>query len=242
MIIPYTVDVPFERRPWANYGLIALTVIISLLALFDDGLFEHLKLGTLELDPTYFEVPHENEYADPTPYISVRYSATEFLTHVFVHGGFLHLLGNMIFLFVFGNAVNYKLGNLGYLAAYFALAIVAAGAHVVFDGNPAVGASGAINGIIGLFLIFFPLNNVSCFYLIFYKPGEFSVSSVWIIAYWILTDVLLMWYGLAGNVAVMAHLGGVVAGMGVGLVLVASGVVRPTEWECTLLDVVRKRT
>src|SRR5690606_4238592 len=87
--------------------------------------------------------------------------------HVFLHGGLLHLFGNMLFLWAFGNAVCAKVGNFRYAALFFVLAFASAAVHNLFDGHPAIGASGAINGVVGLFLVYFPRNDIRCFWWFF---------------------------------------------------------------------------
>src|SRR5262249_26212016 len=84
------------------------------------------------------------------------------ITHAFVHGGFLHLLGKLIFLFAFGNAINAKLGHVVYLACYFFFAILAGlGWMLLGNGVPVVGASGAIMGIAGMFFVLYPFNELA---------------------------------------------------------------------------------
>src|ERR1044072_7029750 len=72
------------------------------------------------------------------------------LGHMFLHGGWLHLAGNLLFLWVFGNAVCAMVSNLVYPLLFVIFGVVAAAAHLAFDGSPAIGASGAINGIVGM--------------------------------------------------------------------------------------------
>jgi len=170
-------------------------------------------------------------------------SPLQFVTHVFLHAGVAHLVGNMVFLLVFGNAVNAKLGHGLFLLAYFALGIVAGVAWLSFgDGAAALGASGAIMGLVGLFLVYFPRNDVNVFYLIFIGPaargGAFTISSYWLILLYVALD-LLGFLGPGSGVAHVAHLGGTAAGVAAGLLLLASGLVTSTEWEENLLMLLR---
>jgi len=157
--------------------------------------------------------------------------------HVFLHGGPLHLAGNMLFLWAFGNAVCAKLSNFTYLAVFFALAILSATVHLMFDGRPAIGASGAINGVVGLFLVYFPRNNIRCFEWFFFRFGTFSVSSIWMILLWLLFD---LWGATGeGRVAHFAHLGGLVAGVMIGLGSLVFDVVKMTKTESSLLEMIK---
>jgi membrane associated rhomboid family serine protease len=194
MLFPYRVDVLFPRVPWANWLLIALCVAGFLI---EQALPEEI-LNLLVL-----------ETWDPAG----------LLGHLFLHVNLWHLAANMLFLWVFGNAVCARIGNGTYLAAYFACGLAAAAIHLLMDGSPAVGASGAINGVVGLYLVLYPRNEICCAYLIFLKPGVFEISGFWLILLWFLMDMLGALLGTAGDVAYWAHLGGFFGGMGCGAFL-----------------------
>ncbi|MEM7626591.1 MAG: rhomboid family intramembrane serine protease [Planctomycetota bacterium] len=161
--------------------------------------------------------------------------------HMFLHAGIVHLLGNMLFLWVFGNAVCAKVGNGVYPLLFLGLGLSAAFMHNVMDGSTAIGASGAINGVIGFYLILYPLNNISCYFIFGLHPVEFSVSSVWMILFWLAFDVWGVVTGASG-VAYWAHLGGFAAGAGLAAFLVSRGVIEMTGSERSLLEVVREHT
>ncbi len=99
MIVPYTVDVPMERIPFTNWILIALTVFVSGLILLDRAMD----------DDHFFPLPEERAYVGALN--PKDFNPLQLISHLFVHGNIFHLVGNMIFLFVFGNAVNAKLGH-----------------------------------------------------------------------------------------------------------------------------------
>ena len=107
MLIPLKVDVPMDRRPWVNCALMAVIIVVSLICFKDVELL--CRLAGVDLDSTGTSLVStmvSTEYL-PLPVLA--------LTSSLLHAGVLHLLGNMWFLWVFGNAVNYKLGQLGYL-------------------------------------------------------------------------------------------------------------------------------
>ncbi|MEM6392838.1 MAG: rhomboid family intramembrane serine protease [Planctomycetota bacterium] len=160
--------------------------------------------------------------------------------HMFLHADILHLVGNLVFLWVFGNAVCAKLGNLSYVAAFLAFGLVAAVTHNVLDGAPAIGASGAINGVVGAFLILYPRNDVSCFYLFLLNVGSFELSAMWLILAWVAFDV---WGAIdgGGQTAYWAHLGGLAAGAGLLWAGVARGWVKMERTEQSLLAVIAER-
>jgi membrane associated rhomboid family serine protease len=196
VLIPLAVDVPMYRYPYANFAIVGLTVA------------------------AFFMVSDH-----PDTMVLGRGSAVGWLGHLFSHAGWLHLIGNMIFLWVFGNAVCAKVGNIQYLIMYFLLGLIAALAHTIGSSMPAIGASGAVNGVIGLFLIFYPRNDVKCFYFIFIGLiGTILISSYWVILFWMGFDIYGAMKG-GGGVAYWAHLGGLFGGVAFGLLSLAVGLV-----------------
>ncbi len=174
-----------------------------------------------------------------------RYALTGFeprglFGHMWLHGGWLHIIGNMVFLWVFGNAICAKVGNLVYPALYIGFGLAAAIAHLVFSGTPMIGASGAINGVVGAFLVLYPLNSISCLLLWFPWVRLFSVSSFWMILFWFAFDVLGALTG-DGFVAYVAHLGGFVAGFVGTAVAVKLRWIRMESDERSLFDAFRTR-
>jgi len=186
MLIPYRVDVAIYRWPIANFVIIGLCCAVFGLELSTSGEgFEPLVLS--------------------------GWTPLGFLGYMWLHGSWLHLIGNMLFLWIFGNAVCAKIGNLAYPAAYVGFGLAAGLAHVLTSPSGAIGASGAINGVVGAFLVLYPLNDVSCAFFFFFRLIRFSVSSVWVILFWLAFDIWGAWQG-GGMVAYAAHLGGFAAG------------------------------
>ena len=246
MLLPYQTAVPMERYPWANIGVVCLTACVSVCGFVDSSLVERLTLGQRDIPAWVRDAPIAHWIQNDHARYPVVFSAHGYVTHGLVHGGFIHLVGNMLFLFVFGNAVNAKLGHVYYLLTYAALLVAAAGIHVWLVGQPAVGASGAIYGILGLFLVFFPGNDVRCFWFAFYRlydhSGTFDVSAIWIILYWVVINVVLLVLEVAGGVGVEAHLGGFACGLTTGLSLAGSGLVTSTAWEENLIELLGPKT
>jgi membrane associated rhomboid family serine protease len=155
--------------------------------------------------------------------------------HLWLHGSFWHIFGNMIFLWVFGNAVCSRVGNLRYPAVYVGVGVAAGLAHVLADGHPAIGASGAVNGIVGMFAVLFPESRVRVLLAIFWTwGGVWAVPSGLLIALWFVLDL----YGALHNpvgIAYWAHIGGFLAGFFLGIVFVQKGWVKLYRGEKTLL-------
>jgi len=147
------------------------------------------------------------------------------VTSMFLHGGWLHLIGNMIFLWVFGDNVEDAMGHARYAAFYVVVGLAAGAAHIFMNQNdiiPAIGASGAVAGILGAYLVLHPRATVAAIlpiFILFWIP--FHVPAVLLIGFWFLlqlfngfatitaTDVT----GAGGGVAWFAHIGGFIAGL-----------------------------
>lgn len=219
MFVPYEIETLLDERPIANWVLIGATSAVSLIA-----------FALVQGDA----IP---EWVDAL--VLDGWSPAGLVGHVFLHGGFMHLAGNMMFLYVFGNAICSNAGPRFYLAAYLACALAAAVVHNCFDGSPAIGASGAINGVVGITLAAFPLNRISIFWFLFFRWGSFQVR-VWHAAvFWLVMDL----YGaLSGGdgIAYWAHLGGLAAGVSVGLLGLRNGWMSLSEWDNrSLLEILK---
>lgn len=165
------------------------------------------------------------------------------LGYMWLHGGLLHLLGNMWFLWVFGNAVCAKVGNLRYLLLYVLLGVAAGVAHLLTSSGTAVGASGAINGIVGMYLVLFPQNDITCYWspiIIYWR--RFTLSSFWIILIWLSWDIIGAFFLSSGsNVAYFAHLGGFGAGFAIAVLMCHRGWLRMERYERSLLQIWQER-
>jgi membrane associated rhomboid family serine protease len=139
------------------------------------------------------------------------------LTSIFMHGGWGHLLGNMLYLWIFGDNVEDRMGHVKFLIFYLLCGFLASGAHIFFAPNsvvPSLGASGAIAGVLGGYLILFPHRGVKV--LMFMRVVE--MPALIVIGFWGLLQFLsgfgsLGTVGEGGGVAYMAHIGGFVAGL-----------------------------
>jgi membrane associated rhomboid family serine protease len=246
MLVPYNVDVPMERPPIANWLLIGVTALVSLFFFVRpdplDRLTDQDRVRAEDEDATKEEKAQARKVMERlAPPLALRWSRLlplQLFTYQFVHGDFFHLLGNMVFLFVFGNAVNAKLGHWQFLVSYLLLGALAGLAWLPFShGRPLVGASGSIMGIVGLFVVLFPRNDVQVFYwfgLIW--AGVTRISSMWVVLFYVVCDVLGVVFSHASPVAYVAHLAGAAGGFGLGIALVRSRYIRSTRFEENLLE------
>jgi membrane associated rhomboid family serine protease len=153
---------------------------------------------------------------DLPPAIPYPYWVT-LMTSMFLHGGWGHLGGNMLFLWIFGDNVDHRVGHVRFLAFYLVCGVAAGLAHIVFNSGsivPTVGASGAISGVLGGYLVMFPRNRV---YVMTYG-GVATVPAIMMLGLWIVLQFINGFGSVAdtpetGGVAYLAHIGGFVAGM-----------------------------
>lgn len=171
-------------------------------------------------------------------YLLKGWSLKGLFGHIWLHGGFLHIIGNLIFLWLFGNAICSKIGNVFYLPVYVFLGLAAGITHLLFFDTYVLGASGAINGLVGMYLVFFPENEISCFFLLFIRPYWFHVRSFWMILLWFAFDILGALYS-SGGVAYLAHIGGFVAGFGLALIMLKTKFVTVERYEKSILQLLR---
>ncbi|MGQ9591044.1 MAG: rhomboid family intramembrane serine protease [Planctomycetota bacterium] len=215
LLFPYSADVPIYRWPIANFCLIGVLVLAFLVET---------------------QLPEQ----DLEAFILQGWNPTGILGHMWLHVSLVHLVGNCIFLWVFGNAVSAKIGNGRFILAYLGFGLVGALTHLASDGRPAVGASGAINGIVGLYLTLYPTNQISCFFFILFRFGTFSVSGFWMILVWFAFDVVGAIRG-GGSAAYQAHLGGFAAGCALGYLMLRKGLVEMSPTEKSILDVLGRK-
>lgn len=145
--------------------------------------------------------------------------------YMWLHDGYPHIIGNLIFIWVFGNALCSKVGNILYIPLYIATGLLAATLHLVCDVRTAVGASGALYGVIGAYFVLYPFNSIKCFVWFLAYLRRFSVAGFWIILLKVALDVLGAVTGYMGGTAYFAHIGGFVSGVIIAMVLLMTKLV-----------------
>jgi membrane associated rhomboid family serine protease len=155
-----------------------------------------------------------------------EFAVSDLFTSLFLHAGWPHLAGNMLFLWIFGDNVEYRLGKGGYLLMYLSTGVAATLFFSLFasdSGIPMLGASGAISGVLGCYFWWFPQNQVKVFIFLFpFWMDVILVPARIVLGLYLLVDNLLPFLlqaGAAAGVAHGAHIGGFLAGMGLALVL-----------------------
>lgn len=143
-----------------------------------------------------------------------------YLSSMFLHGGFFHLFANMWTLWLFGGSVESELGSIRFIVYYICCGLVAAVAHVYLNPTstmPVVGASGAISGIMGAYLLLFPRSRIKMFTLLIFYPIFFEIPAFIFLIFWFLGQLMAAAAQgpnvETGGVAFAAHIGGFIAGM-----------------------------
>jgi membrane associated rhomboid family serine protease len=196
--------------------------IVTFLIILANALVFFLELTAPNTDAfisQYALIPANINLGDPATLIP-------FVTSQFLHGGWFHIIGNMLFLWVFGDNIEGRFGIL-YLPFYLLSGIIAGLAQCLLDPHSSVviiGASGAIAGILGSYLILFPKNLINTLVFIFFFVTIIKIPAPIILIYWFATQILS---GIAsissvsqGDVAYFAHIGGFVFGIFVGLFVI----------------------
>ncbi len=209
-MIPLGDSVPRRRFPWVTYTLIAINVLVFFIEL------SYGKRVTL-LFQEYGVIPARlwTWQAHPAVLLTL-------ITSQFLHGGWYHIIGNMIYLWIFGDNVEDQMGHVRYLIFYLLSGIIAALVQAAMTPTstvPLIGASGAISGVLGAYMLFFPTGRVFLGVPLFFFIYVIDLPAVIALGYWFISQYLNGLLTLAtnafqyGGVAWWAHVGGFVAGL-----------------------------
>lgn len=208
MLIPLHDDNPSTITPRVTYAFMALCVVLYVFTLGEPAQFK-VSLGF-----GYIPARSFHDVAMPGDLVTVPWPLT-LLSYQFLHGGFMHLAGNMLYLWIFANNVEESMGHARFALFYLATGVFAALAHAMTDTtsiSPLVGASGAISGVLGAYLLLYPHARILCVFS-FFVFLSFRLPAYAVIGAWFGWQALMLLIGGTGNVAWMAHVGGLLAGM-----------------------------
>ena len=212
MIFPIRTDSPLRSTPYMNWAIIAANVVMFAVQQSVPGIEDRFALYAH--DPWW----------------------PAFVTYAFLHGGFGHILSNMLFLYIFGNNVNDKMGHVAYLAFYLTGAVLGGVGYVALsrDQGYVVGASGAVAAVTGAYIVLFPRAHVTLLYFWFYV-GVIEVPSVWFIGFFFVKDLFLNFSHAPTGVAHSAHLAGTGFGCAVTAALLASNLLPRDHFDIVAL-------
>lgn len=244
MFLPYNVDVPMERLPYANWGLLAVTLVLSFMAMFSSRPIITDPRIWAEDDPQVAEqqLRQLKEGKQPPPTALQRgpkFKIYQLFTHVLVNGEFFVLLTNLIFLFCFGNAINAKLGHMMFLVLFFLMGAISGLIWLWLGKGPMlVSSAGAVMGLTGVFLVFFPWNAVQVFFVGYGGLRTFELMSLWFVISEMILDLIETMINEDGGITgYLCHLGAELFGVAVSIALLLTGLIRSTEYELNILQV-----
>ena len=208
MFVPLYDDNPYDETfyPYVTRGLVLLNVLV----------FVFIQLPIFHDDPAAIVINYGVTPAAVTMHerltaVAIPIEVT-FLTYMFLHGGWMHLIGNMLFLWIFGDNVEHAMGRPRFLIFYLACGIAGGFAHYVSMPNstaPLVGASAAIAGIVAAYLMLFPYAKV---WVLLFARIPIRLAARWLLGAWIAFQFVNLFISTDVETAWWAHIGGLVAG------------------------------
>ncbi len=217
-MIPLSDVIPSRTKPVVTVGLIVVNAVVFLYQLMLPEPALQVFVGRYALIPAWFSVP-------------------ALFTSQFLHGGWMHVISNMIYLWIFGDNVEDRLGHVPFLIFYLGAGAAAALLQTLFNpfsSVPMLGASGAIAGVMGAYFVLYPQSRVLTLIFLFIFVDIVEIPAIFFLGIWFLMQLLSGVGSLGvsnaagGGVAFWAHIGGFVAGLLIGVVLRARG---PRRWD-----------
>jgi membrane associated rhomboid family serine protease len=213
-MIPLRDDNPTTIPPVVTIGIIVLCTLVFLwqqslsehagfIAVYAYGVVPTVLFGNDSLPPEIERVPPE----------------LTIVTSMFMHGGWMHIIGNMLYLWIFGNNIEDRLGHFRFVLFYLLCGTAAALAQSLANTHsevPMIGASGAIAGVLGAYLVLFPRAHVLVLVPLGFFTQLMRLPALWVLGFWFVLQLFqggLMARGEEGGVAYLAHIGGFVAGL-----------------------------
>jgi len=214
-MIPFRDNIPSRTFPLINVSIIVANVLVFLYELSLSG-------RALDRLIAHYGVIPAAVFAWPQSSLALSAVAVPFFTSMFLHGGWLHLIGNMWYLWIFGDNVEDRFGHFAYLVFYVFCGIGAGIVHTVLNAEttvPSVGASGAIAGVLGAYVVSYPFARVLTLVPIFFFLQILEIPAVFLLLFWFVMQFLAGAESLAitgphtGGVAWWAHVGGFIIGI-----------------------------
>ena len=207
MFIPLRDENPTSRLPVVTVLLIAANAAVFLLQAVAPGGLESaaVRFGAVPYEITHFRSLPETAAFPPL---------LTLLTSMFIHGSLFHLLGNMLYLWIFGNNIEDRLGPVRFALFYLVCGVAASLTHILAQPGsrvPMIGASGAIAGVLGAYWVLFPRARVKTFIFLIFYIDVVPIPARIILGLWFLVQILNI--GMGGGVAWFAHIGGFLAGL-----------------------------
>jgi membrane associated rhomboid family serine protease len=235
VFIPYEVEAPFDRQPVVNWLVLLGIILVFVLQVIisekwatkepgkaiERPIEEVIRVPTVKEEVTERQVDKKQAVIGPMARFVLDGWGIGLFTYIWLHGGIargvVRVIGNLLFLWPFGNAVCSKIGNKLYLLVYLGFGLLAGVTHLILDSRAAIGACGVISGIVGMYIVLFPENSISCFFLL-PRPMAASISGYWVVSLWFIFDILEV--GMGGqSTTYCAHILCVGAGVGLAVLM-----------------------
>ncbi len=206
-MLPLRDDIPSSKRPLVTYGLVMVNVLVFIY---------QLSLGR---EMQYFVI----NYGMIPVNILAGSSLYTLFTSMFMHGNFAHILGNMLYLWIFGDNVEDVLGKFYFILMYLLAGLVGSFAHILVSPNstiPTIGASGAVSGVLGCYMVLYPKARVLALVPIVFFLRIIMLPAYVFLGFWIFLQLLYGFGSIGGGagVAYFAHIGGFVVGILFGII------------------------
>ena len=212
-MIPIKDENPKKNVPFINFIFIIANIVVYIYQPASEQMIRSFY-NTYGLIPNNFMQALQGDWQQSLSILQPLF------TSLFVHGGFMHLAGNMLFLWVFGDNIEYAVGHINYIFFYIFCGIAATLTQVFIEPNsiiPIVGASGAISGVMGAYVLKYPKNQVTTIFIIFIFIKIIKMPAIYLLGFWFLFQVLQGYFSLGqetlGGVAWFAHIGGFLSGI-----------------------------
>jgi len=209
-MFPYKDDNPTTSFPSVTIGIISLNIVVFILQVLSGGDGQRIVFA-------YGAIPHNIVSFESTqrihPFLTI-------FSSMFMHGGLFHIFGNMLYLWIFGNNIEDRLGHVRFIIFYLFCGIAAALSHVLTAAGsnvPMIGASGAVSGVLGAYLLLFPYARIHTVIFLGFFVQTVQIPALIVIGFWAIIQVVngLIAQGALnqGGVAWFAHVGGFIAGL-----------------------------
>jgi len=209
-MIPYKDDNPIHIIPLVTILIIALNILVFIMQLFSGE-------DSASIAYSYGAIPHNIislTSSQPIP------PALTIFTSMFMHGGLFHIAWNMLYFWIFGNNIEERLGHIRFIFFYLFCGVIAALSHALLSPNsnvPMIGASGAVSGMLGAYLLLFPMAKIRTIVFLGFYITVIQIPALIVIGFWAIIQVVsgLISQGNAaqGGIAFFAHVGGFAAGL-----------------------------
>jgi len=207
-LFPLKDSIPSSRFPYVNWAIILLNIFIFARMLYMPEQTENNLIFQLGLIPKRVFVE--------SGLLTFSDRVVPFFTSMFMHGGFMHIIGNMYFLYIFGDNVEDRLGHGKYFIMYILFGLAAAFSQVLLFPDsivPMIGASGAVAGVMGAYMVFYPKARVKTLVIIIIFITIIDIPAVFFLLLWFFMQFLNGAGAGHGGVAWWAHIGGFIAGL-----------------------------